>query len=213
MNIIAIDGPSGVGKGKIASSVAKLLNYEYLDSGVFYRIAAYIAIVRNINNELDLVNEYKKLHINIKGSSVRISDSDITKEIRTTEVDNIVGEISKIIPLRLEINAKIQEYAKGKNIVVDGRDISTTVLPTANKKIFLTADIETRAKRRYNQYLEKGINSSYKDIYENIEKRDKIDKEREIGALLIANDAIVIDTSNLKIDEVINKVLNYVKGE
>lgn len=213
--IIAIDGPSGTGKGTIASHVAKFLGLDYLDSGVYYRAVAYICIKNNIQlNEIKkIITETKNMSINFSRNQIILNGEEISKAIRSNEINDIVAEISAITEIRLLINDRIRNYCQNKRIVVDGRDIGTNVFPHANIKIYLDASVDTRARRRFNQNNEVGITSNYDEILNNIKKRDEVDFNRKFGALKIADDAHVIDTTNLNIEETINIVKEIVEGE
>lgn len=213
--IIAIDGPSGTGKGTIASQIAKEINFEYLDSGLYYRAVALLIIKNNLSldnlNGIELASA--NMIIEINKNKIVLNNEDVTKEIRSTEVNSIVGEVSTIKNVRLNINDRIRSFCQNKNIVVDGRDIGTNVFPNANIKIYLDASVESRAKRRFEQNNDMGIRSDFEEVLNNIHKRDFIDYNREFGALKIAEDAHVINTTNLNIEETINIVKKIVEGE
>jgi len=220
---IAIDGPAGAGKSTVAKEVAKRLGYIYIDTGAMYRALTLQALELGIEiDDEKALNEYLITHtiqlINESGiQKVKIDGKDITKEIRTREVTQNVSLVSSH-PLVRESMVEIQrELAKGNNVVMDGRDIGTNVLPNAEVKIFLTAAIDERAKRRYKELIDGGIDADLNQIMTDIELRDKKDQERSVNPLKKADDAILLDTSRYNIEEVVQKILFFVneklKGE
>ena len=215
--IIAIDGPSGTGKGTIAKRIAKKFDLVNIDTGATYRCVALETLNRKIDVEdiegikkildeikIDMKNEDGKL-------KVFLNDEDVTGKIRTSEVDSIVGQVSKIKEVRLKLVELQRKLAQGKNVIMEGRDITTYVFPNADVKIYLDASSEERANRRYKQNLEKGISCTYEEVLKNIELRDKIDSEREMGALKKAPDATVIDTTKMKINQVEKEISKIIK--
>ncbi len=202
--IIAIDGPAGSGKGTLAVALAKKLNLINIDTGATYRCVALKTLENNIDIEdTDKIIEISK-NINIdlrQDGKVYLDNKDVTKEIRSKEVTNIVSPISSIPEVRenmVEIQRKI---AKGKDVVMEGRDITTVVFPNAQYKFYLDASIESRAQRRYEEVKEKGIDMTYEEVYENIKNRDYNDMHKEVGALIRTNEQIYIDTTNLTVEE------------
>lgn len=202
--IIAIDGPAGSGKGTLAAALAKKLNLINIDTGATYRCVALKTLENNIDIEdTDKIIEISK-NINIdlhQDGKVYLDNKDVTKEIRSKEVTNIVSPISSIPKVRenmVEIQRKI---AKGKDVVMEGRDITTVVFPNAQYKFYLDASIESRAQRRYEEVKEKGIDMTYEEVYENIKNRDYNDMHKEVGALIRTNEQIYIDTTNLTVEE------------
>ena len=215
--IVAIDGTAGSGKGTISDIVSKELNLTNIDTGATYRCVALATIRNNIKLEekekiIALLDEIS-IDIELDGESqiFILNGEDVTKEIRGAEVTAIVSQISAIPEVRLKLVELQRKLAKGKNVIMDGRDIGTYVFPNANVKIYLDASVEKRAERRFEENKLKGINTTYEEVLANIKMRDKQDKEKEIGALKIAEDAIVIDTSNLTIEEVAEKVKDVIK--
>lgn len=203
--IVAIDGPAGSGKGTVSKIIAKKCNLVYIDTGAMYRAVAYLTLKNNIdiNDEESIVNLAKNSNIVFKEDKVYINDLDVTKEIRTMEVTKIVSPISSIVPLR-EILVDMQRVmAKDYDVIMEGRDITTVVFPNANYKFYLDATKEERANRRYKENLEKGINSTYEEVLENIEKRDYNDMHKKVGSLMRTEDQIYIDSTNLTIEEVV----------
>ena len=213
MKIIAIDGPSGSGKGTIAKEVAKRLGYTYVDTGAMYRCVSLKSLREGLEeqDEVGIVNLLKDMDIKLTNDGkVFLDGEDVSDKIRTMEVTHRVSKISSIIKLREVMRDKQHELANNVNIVMEGRDITTEVFPNADYKIYLDASVEERAKRRQKQNEEKGIESTYEEVKAAIEERDYDDMHRPVGALTRTDDQIYIDSSNMTIEEVINKILNIV---
>lgn len=215
--IVAIDGTAGSGKGTIANIIANDLNLISIDTGATYRCLALATIEEHIepDNKEKIIQILNKISIDVQGNNLNpiflLNGKDVSQKIRSFEVTKIVSQISAIPEVRIKLVELQRNLAKGKNVIVDGRDIGTYVFPNADIKIYLDALPEVRAKRRYEENKLKGINVTYQEVFENIKMRDKQDKEKEIGALKIAEDAIVIDTTNLSIEEVVLKVKQIIK--
>ena len=201
--IVAIDGPAGSGKGTVTELVAKKLGLINIGSGSAYRCVALEAINRGIKLEekekiVKLLNEIEiGFETNNSKDIVYLNGKDVTKRIREKDVAEIVSLISSIKEVRFKLNEIFRKCANGKNIIMEGRDIGTYVFPSAEVKIYLDATPEERAKRRYKQNKELGIEMHYEEILENIKKRDENDKAKPIGALKQAEDAVYIDSSNM----------------
>ena len=213
MKIIAIDGPSGSGKGTIAKEVAKRLGYTYVDTGAMYRCVSLKSLREGLEekDETGIVNLLKDMDIKLTNEGkVYLDGEDVSDKIRTMEVTHRVSKISSIIALREVMRDKQHELASNNNIVMEGRDITTEVFPNADYKIYLDASVEERAKRRQLQNEEKGIESTYEEVKAAIEERDYDDMHRPVGALTRTDDQIYIDSSNMTIEEVINKILSIV---
>ena len=213
---IAIDGPSASGKSTVAKLLASKLNFLYVDTGAMYR--AYTLAV--LNASLDPKNEEEsnslinKIEISFNDENhITLNGKDVSKEIRENNVANNVSYIASYKNIRLFLVSLQQKIANNKNIVMDGRDIGTYVLKDAEVKIFLNANVEERAKRRFNENKEKNIKSSYEDCLENIKKRDYIDSHRDFCPLRKADDAILIDSTNLTIEEVVFKMEEIIKSK
>lgn len=208
---IAIDGPSAAGKSTIAKMIANKLGYIHLDTGAMYRSCAYATKLYNVKIDdlkaIEAMMESIQLSFD-KYGDIYLNDSNVSKEIRTNEISMRTSTISQIPFVREKLVAMQREIAKEKGYILDGRDIGTVVLPNAELKIFLVASIDARAKRRYDEYVSKGIDVVYDDIYKDIEQRDYQDTHRKVSPLRKADDAVEIDTSNLTIDEVSNKILS-----
>lgn len=213
--IVAIDGPAGSGKGSITEIIAKKLNLESIDTGAMYRCVTLYLIRKNIKvDEIDKIKEELD-NINIKldesTKKVYLNDEDVTDEIRSMEVTKLVSKVSSIKEVRLKLVDLQRAISKNKNIIMEGRDITTVVFPKADVKIYLDADVEERAKRRFNQNQQKNIESTYEEVLKSLKERDENDKNKEFGALKIADDAIVIDSTNMTIKQVTKKIIKIIK--
>lgn len=213
---IAIDGPASAGKSTIAKLIAKNLNFVYCDTGAMYRSVTLLAKNHNIDygdelSILKLMSEHKIHFINKDdGQHVFIDDEDVSDEIRTEEITNNVSQVSAIKSVRTELVEMQRQMANDVNIVMDGRDIGTTVLPNAEVKVFLVASVEVRAQRRYKENVERGINVSLDQLKDEIAARDYKDSHREVSPLKKASDAIEVDTSNMTIEQVVDRVTEIV---
>lgn len=210
---IAIDGPAGAGKSTVAKKLAKLLNYTYIDTGAMYRAITYKAIQEKVNliEENKIADIAQSADIILEGEKIFLDGKDISEEIRKPGVSEKVSLVSKIPKVREILVQKQRKIAEGKNVVMDGRDIGTVVLPDAQFKFFLTASLEERAKRRYRELKTKNVNVSYYEVLKEIENRDTIDSQRDTSPLKIAEDSIVIDTTYLSEEEVVEKLYNIIK--
>ena len=211
---IAIDGPSASGKSTVAKIVASKLNYLYVDTGAMYRAFTYACIKNNIDpkDEEKSCSLIGKIKINFnEENKVTVDGIDCSKEIRMNDVADNVSYIASYKAIRLHLVDIQREIASGRDVVMDGRDIGSYVLPNAQVKIFQIAQAEERARRRFIENQEKGISSNYDEIVENIKKRDYIDSHREFSPLKAAEDSICIDTTNMSIDDVVETILRIVK--
>ena len=217
---IAIDGPGGAGKSTIAKRVAKILDMIYIDTGAMYRAAAY-KIKKEIPHiselDLNLINdseEYKqikeiieKMDIDFKDGLIRVDGEIVEDKIRTPEISMLASGISKIPIVRIYLGDIQKKIASDNNVVMDGRDIGTNIIKDAELKIYLTASLKVRAKRRYDELKEKGKIENFNEILEDIRKRDFQDQARELNPLKKAEDAIELDTTNMNIEEVVNFII------
>lgn len=214
---VAIDGPAGSGKSTVATIIAKELSFTYLDTGAMFRAIAYYCLENNIDsNDFSKVSEkLNDINISLEFKAgiqqVYLNENNITEKIRTQEISKISSIIAKIPEVREKLLIMQRNIAKDKNIIMDGRDIGTNVLPNANVKIYLDADIEERAKRRCNEISLKGETFDYEKIVSEIKERDKEDKNREIAPLKKAKDAISINTTNMSIQEVTEEIIKIIK--
>lgn len=210
--IVAIDGPAGTGKGTISKLISDRLNFLSIDTGAMYR-AVTLNLIRN-NISLDdlkgvlevLENSNIELTIDGNGQKTFLNGEDVSALIRMPDVTSLVSPVSSIKEIREKLVELQRKFATGKDIVMEGRDITTVVFPNADIKIYLTAEQEERANRRYKEMIEKGIETTYEEVYESIKKRDHNDINKEYGALKVAEDAIVIDSTDMTIEEVYEKV-------
>lgn len=217
---IAIDGPSGAGKSTVAKIIATKLDFKYIDTGAMYRAVTFLALERDINmDDDDLIIEIAK-NISIDFSTpdndgkviVFVNSRDLTEEIRSVDVDNNVSRVASIPEVREIMLYKQRELAGNNNVVMDGRDIGTRVLPDADLKIFLTATLEERAKRRYHDLVEKEIDIDIADVEEKIRVRDEKDSNREHSPLKEAKDSYKIISDDLGPEEVADKIISLLKG-
>lgn len=212
MTQIAIDGPAGSGKSTVAKILARKLGYIYLDTGAMYRAVTYHALLENI--DLACKSALQKLvdqiTISFVGERVFINGLDCTDAIRTPEVTKDVSKVAMDAYVRQQMVARQQAIAGEENVIMDGRDIGTHVLPKASYKFFLVASSEERARRRLVDFDASGYQMTLGEMIEDIERRDKLDSEREHAPLKQASDAILIDTTQLDIEGVILKIMSYI---
>lgn len=211
---IAIDGPAGAGKSTIAKLVAKNKGYIYVDTGAMYRAMALYMLRNSIdgNDEKKVATECQKVNVSLEYVNgeqvVLLNGENVNAFLRTEEVGNMASLTAKNPVLREKVTSLQKELANVNNVVMDGRDIGTCVLPNANVKVYLTASSLVRAKRRYDELKSKGIDADIKKIEEDIILRDQQDMTREIAPLKQAEDAVLIDSSDMTIDEVANKIIS-----
>lgn len=210
---IAIDGPSGVGKSTIADILADKLDMRHLDTGAMYRGVAYFLNNANtdLNDEIALKNALDQIHMIFdENNCLFVNGEDVSGKIRTNPISMFASKIATLPQVRTKLVDLQQEITKNKGYIVDGRDICSVVLPDAEVKIYMDATSKARAQRRYLEYVNKGIEADYETIYQDIVARDYQDSHREISPLVKAEDAIELDTSNLTIDEVVEKALEII---
>lgn len=213
--IIAIDGPAGSGKSSVAKEIAKIFKFTHLDTGAMYRAITWKALNNNINleDESNLKELLLDSDIHLLADKVYIDNKDISLEIREPNVTKNVSLVSSYKSIRDLMVDKQRELANNNNYVLDGRDIGTVVFPNAFIKIFLNASPEERANRRYKEQIEKGIDTDYNQLLEDIKLRDVLDSTREIAPLKPATDAIQIDTTFLSYMDVVNSIKNIVEDK
>ncbi|WP_300355952.1 (d)CMP kinase [Fusobacterium sp.] len=211
--IMAIDGPAGSGKSTIAKILAEKNNLTYLDTGAMYRMVALYFFENNVDldNDLEVKLNLKQIQMDIEKDRFILNGRDVSKEIRTPRVSGLVSFVARIKVVREKLVELQREISKGKNVVLDGRDIGTVVFPDASLKIFLVASPEERAKRRMKEYEEKGVEENFEAVLANIKERDMIDSTRKESPLKKAEDAVEIDTSFMTIEEVTNEISRLVK--
>lgn len=210
---IAIDGPSGVGKSTISDLLAEKYGMRHLDTGAMYRCVALYLKENNtdITNDQELREALEHIHIQFQDDKVLLNDADVSSLIRTNDISMYASKTSALVPVREKLVDLQQEIARNKGYIVDGRDICTVVLPDAEVKLYLDASAQARATRRYNEYIEKGVEADYETIYDDIVKRDYQDSHREMSPLKKADDAVLIDTSELSIQEVIEAAVQIIE--
>ena len=207
--IIAIDGPAGAGKSTVSKICAARLGYTYIDTGAMYRAVALKCNAQCVMRNAQLIEELVK-DIDIKldeAARVFLDGREVTKEIRTPEVSKGASDVAKLGFVRKKLTELQREMARQGSVIMDGRDIGTQVLPNADLKIFLTASVEERARRRFEELKEKNLAADFEQIKKEITLRDKQDSEREIAPLAQAEDAILLDTTNLTIEQVVAEIL------
>lgn len=215
--IVAVDGTAGSGKGTITKIIADKLNLISIDTGAMYRCVALECINKNIDyTEIEKIKEVlKDINIELKKENnsqvVILNGKDVTREIRTPEVDNVVAKFAAIKEVRDKITPIQRKMGQDANIIMEGRDIGTVVFPNADVKVFLDCSVEERARRRYNQDLEKGMETTYEEVLESIKERHKLETEREIAPLTKAPDAVYIDSTGMTIEEEAEAVMKVIK--
>ena len=202
--IIAVDGPAGAGKSTVSKIVAAKLGYTYIDTGAMYRAVA-LKSSRSCEDLVDIIED-TEIELDDK-SRVFLDGQEVTNEIRTPEISKLASDVSKFGFVRKKLTELQRKMATRGSVIMDGRDIGTEVLPNADLKIFLTASIEERARRRFEELQAKGQTVNFDAVKNELALRDKQDSEREIAPLKQAEDAILIDSTNLMIDEVVGKIL------
>ena len=211
--VVAIDGPAGAGKSTVAQLAAKQLGYTYIDTGAMYRAVAWKTLQQGqeVTDEL-ILEVVKDIDVNLQyadgKTKVTVDGTDVSAAIRTPEVSGIVSQVAALGPVRVKMVDLQRKMAERGGVLMDGRDIATNVLPNADVKIFLTASIEERAQRRWKELQQKGYDMTLEKLQQDIAARDKADSEREISPLVQAEDATLLDTTGLSIDEVVERILS-----
>ncbi len=209
---VAIDGPAGAGKSTVAKRVAKELGFVYVDTGAMYRALAVYFLKKGLKPEETekIASACKEAVVTIGyeegAQQVYLNGENVTSLLRTEEVGNMASVSSAIPEVRAQLLELQRELAKTQDVVMDGRDIGTNILPNADVKVYLTASVETRAKRRYLELTEKGVSCNLEEIAHDIEERDTRDMNREIAPLKQAEDAVYVDSSDMSIDEVVSAI-------
>ena len=214
--IVAVDGPAGSGKGTITKLVGEKRNLVYIDTGAMYRCVTLDCINNNVSyTDIHGIERIlSKTSIELKKENgiqkVYLNGNDVSNEIRKEYIDVNVAKYAAIKQIRDKMTPLQQKMGDTQDIIMEGRDIGTVVFPNADVKIFLDCSVEERARRRYKQNLEKGIDANYEDILREIKERHKLETEREIAPLVKADDAILIDSTNMTIEEVVNRVIEII---
>ncbi len=208
MKVITIDGPSASGKGTVARLLAEHLQYALLDSGALYRMTAWVVVNRQLNvQDIDWAVLLNSLNIEFSDQGIVVDGVNVSQAIRQEAVGVMASQLAKKPEVRQALLEKQRAFAKTSNLVADGRDMGTVVFPQADLKIFLEADVSERAKRRYLELYNKGILCDYEQVLSDLQARDDADRNRAIAPLKPAEDAILIDSSHLTPQEVLQKIL------
>ena len=209
---IAIDGPSGAGKSTIAKALAATLKIDYIDTGAMYRAIGYKIVREGVDmyDEAALEAMLKTTDVDLSEGKVLLDGEDVSGKIRTPEMSKMASDCSALGAVRVKLVELQRGMAKSKSVIMDGRDIGTNVLTDAKYKIYLTATVEERATRRYKELIEKGENVTFEDVLEDMKKRDHNDSTRALNPLRKADDAIEIDSTEMKFQEVVDKILGIV---
>lgn len=211
---IAIDGPAGSGKSTIARKLAERLNLEYIDTGAMYRALTLAAITMGIapGDRKGIIDTAAKVRIQLSGLKVFLNGEDVSLKVRTPLVDKRVSEVASIPEVRRILVRLQRQMAARGGVVMDGRDIGTSVLPEARFKFFLTATLEERAKRRYQDLIKTSPQITLEQVMNEMERRDLLDSTRGHSPLKVADDAVVIDTTGRSIEEVLDEIMSIVGG-
>jgi len=211
---IAIDGPGGAGKSTIAKLIAKELEIDYVDTGAMYRAVAYKMQETgvDIKSESDIYKMLSETEIDFADDNIMLDGKIINDLIRTSEISKLASDCSALAPVREKLVELQRAMGRKKSIIMDGRDITTNVLPDAEFKFYMTASIKERAKRRYEEFLSKGIETSYEKVFSDIETRDHNDMTRTLNPLKKAEDAIELDTTEMTIEDVCRFIIAAIQG-
>jgi len=216
ISVLTIDGPSGAGKGTVSRLVAKKLGWHYLDSGSIYRSLAIALLKQSVDltNEAEIIKVAQAMALEFDCGDellVKLNGEDITNQLGFENTGNIASQIAALPDVRRVLLQKQQDFRQAPGLVADGRDMGTVVFPDAENKVFLTASAAKRAERRYKQLIEKGIDANLPIITNEIEERDRRDRERKTAPLVMASDALYIDSSDMAIEAVVEEVLNLIR--
>jgi cytidylate kinase len=216
--IIAIDGPAGAGKSTVARELSKKLNFKYVDTGAMYRAITFELIRRKLEDSEDLEKVFKdiieSINIDFVDGNIILNGEILSKELRTPIIDRNVSKAASSAVVRAFLSSEQRKLAiNSPNTVLEGRDTTTVVCPDAQVKIFLTASLEERTRRRYDELIKKNIKIDFEEVMAQIEKRDKSDMNRTIGPLVVAEDALVIDSTSKDVHWVVNKIYEIVESK
>lgn len=211
--IVAIDGPAGSGKSTIAKLIARKFNFTYIDTGAMYRMITLYLLENNIDfdNLKEIEKRLNTIDLDMKKDKFYLNNIDVSTKIREKTINENVSKVASIKIVRDNLVNLQRKISSNKNVILDGRDIGTVVFPSAQVKIFLVATPEERARRRYNEFLEKGLNISYDEVLNSLKERDYLDSTRKESPLIKAGDAIELDTTNLTIEDVVNFISDEIE--
>ena len=205
--VIAIDGPSASGKGTIASRVAKRLGFHYLESGALYRLIALVSLREGTLDEAKLAALAEQMDVAFNVGEILLEEEEVSEKIRSEPVGNRASEVARLPAVRQALLRRQRAFRRPPGLVADGRDMATVVFPDAELKIFLTAEAEVRAERRYKQLIEKGMSANLRALCRDLEERDARDRNRAVAPLVPAPDSQVLDSSGLSIEAVVERIL------
>lgn len=209
--LIVIDGPAGSGKSSVSKIIADKLNINYLDTGSMYRMITYYFLKNNLSlDEASIINYIDEINMSYTNNKLLLNNEDVEQFIRSNEINSNIGSIANSKTVREKMIELQRSIVENNDFIVDGRDLGTVVFPNCKNKFYLTASVDTRAKRRFEQNKRLGIDSDLDQIKESIKQRDKNDMNRKISPLKQADDAILIDSSDLSLEEVVNKIISLV---
>lgn len=209
--LIVIDGPAGSGKSSVSKIIADKLNINHLDTGSMYRMITYYFLKNNLSlDEASITNHIDEINMSYTNNKLLLNNEDVEKFIRSNEINSNIGSIANSKTVREKMIELQRSIVENDDFIVDGRDLGTVVFPKCENKFYLTASVDTRAKRRFEQNQRLGIESDLEEIKNSIKQRDENDMNREISPLKQADDAILIDSSDLSVEEVVNKIISLV---
>ena len=216
MKIVTLDGPSGSGKGTVGRLLAQVLNFNYLDSGLLYRAVAILVIEKDIAlsdvSNIEEIARNMNLEFSSENNKIFLDGIDVSNSIRTEEISIVSSKVAQLKSVRAILHEIQRGYLKGNGLIADGRDMGTVIFPDADLKIFITASPAARAYRRHKELLGRGESVSLRDLERSIASRDRSDSERKISPLVPAVDAIIIDTSNMTVEEVKDKIVKHYRA-
>ena len=216
MKIVTLDGPSGSGKGTVGRLLARVLNFNYLDSGLLYRAVAILVIEKGITlsdvSNIEEIARNMNLEFSSEDNKIFLDGFDVSNSIRTEEISIVSSKVAQLKSVRAILHEIQRGYLKGNGLIADGRDMGTVIFPDADLKIFITASPEARAYRRHKELLGRGESVSLRDLERSIASRDRSDSERKISPLVPAVDAITIDTSHMTVEEVKDEIVKHYRA-
>ena len=216
MKIVTLDGPSGSGKGTVGRLLAQVLNFNYLDSGLLYRAVAILVIEKCIAlgdvSNIEEIARNMNLEFSSENNKIFLDGIDVSNSIRTEEISIVSSKVAQLKSVRAILHEIQRGYLKGNGLIADGRDMGTVIFPDADLKIFITASPAARAYRRHKELLGRGESVSLRDLERSIASRDRSDSERKISPLVPAVDAIIIDTSNMTVEEVKDEIVKHYRA-